>query len=458
MKITRLGPISKSDFTLNDLTIFTGNNNQGKTYMSYAVYGILKSLNDISLYFYSLKEVDILNNDGQLIISLEEFQTKLVKDLKSSISQNWSNILRINFQTEENMFSDSKLVLSEKDILNFFNFTFSQNQEYKNTIKYKNFAVTLTFANNQFSFSRLEENISESNSKSDIDEDLTILHTILMVLTESFINRSITAFYIPAERVGLNVFRSQLNSNKIQLLDTLTQHFNSSNDHLNISQPISEFKPYLAKPINDYLKFINGINKYDINDNDDSLGRFIREKLINGRFDIDKNTDKSFFRSRHSTKKYKKDYIPLHVTSSSIKSFYGLDYYLENLNTTNTTNFIIIDEPEMNLHPSIQVEFINFIELLLLNNIKILISTHSDFLIKKIQNVALKNRNTQDDNKGIVEENISVYNFANNTMKKVDIFSDEDYTNFSQTIYELEHEFFDALEANIIDSSDEERK
>lgn len=448
MKINRLGPITKSDLTLNNLTIFTGNNNQGKTYMSYAIYGILKAFEEIDLDFYSMEESYFLSNHGSFSISVEEFQSRITKRYKEKISNDWIDILKENFQTDYSTFSNSKIVIAESDIINLFKFSLSKNKNYKTNIKYKNFTITLTLKNEIFEFTYLLENIAIKFKDND-DDNADVIHTMMLIMTESFMKQSLTAFYIPAERVGLNVFRSQLNSNKIKLLDTLTQHFNSQGD-LEIEKPFEELKPYLAKPINDYLKFINGINKYDIDDSDNSLGKFIREKLIKGRFDVDKNSDKSFFRSKHGSKKYKKEIIPLHITSSSIKSFYGLDYYLEHLNTSIATNFLIIDEPEMNLHPSAQIEFVNFLELLLSNNIKVIISTHSDFLIKKIQNLALRNHyNSTNKVIGIIEKNISLYNFADNSIKKVDIFSEDEYTNFSDTINELELEFFDALDEKI---------
>ena len=37
MKIKKLGVINNIEFKLNELTVFTGNNNSGKTYTSYLI-------------------------------------------------------------------------------------------------------------------------------------------------------------------------------------------------------------------------------------------------------------------------------------------------------------------------------------------------------------------------------------------------------------------------------------
>ncbi|MDM8517001.1 AAA family ATPase [Desulfobacterales bacterium HSG16] len=45
-----IGPISKAEFDLKDLTIIAGANNTGKTYLAYTLYGFLKSLKPLVHY------------------------------------------------------------------------------------------------------------------------------------------------------------------------------------------------------------------------------------------------------------------------------------------------------------------------------------------------------------------------------------------------------------------------
>ena len=48
MKATfkNIGPIKKAELELDDLTIIAGQNNTGKTYLVYTLYGFLKNLWD----------------------------------------------------------------------------------------------------------------------------------------------------------------------------------------------------------------------------------------------------------------------------------------------------------------------------------------------------------------------------------------------------------------------------
>ena len=52
MKLTvdNLGKIVKSEIELNNLTILVGDNNSGKTYITYSIYGMLKNWTDFINY------------------------------------------------------------------------------------------------------------------------------------------------------------------------------------------------------------------------------------------------------------------------------------------------------------------------------------------------------------------------------------------------------------------------
>lgn len=446
MKISKLGPINKSDFVLNKLTIFTGKNNQGKTHVSYAIYGMLKSLESFPGQIFTDDDADYLNENGYFSMDINKFQDSLVLSIKESISKNWSKILAENFHTEESYFEKSKLILSDKDIftlIGFENFNDFINESFDMVLDLGVTSYKFSFKKETIDIIKIVEDTIDSNNSSEINYQFPTKY-IMNFFLNRFLKQTISTFYIPAERVGLNVFRSQLNSNKIKLMDSISSHFNQTSEEAQLNNALSKYQSFLSKPINDYLKFINGIEKYKINDEDDSLGRFIRDKLINGRFDVDKANDKSYFRIKYGNARYKTQSIPLHITSSSVKSFYGLDYYLEGIDFSQT-NFLIIDEPEMNLHPAAQVEFVNLLESLITKGINVLISTHSDFIIKKLQNVALNNKNNKN-TVGITPENVSLFDFHNGNVNLINLFKHNNYENFNKVMNELEEEYISVLD------------
>ena len=71
MKLTvkNLGPISQAEVDLSkDLIILTGENNTGKTYVAYGIYGIIKRIKEghTSFDFLSKDQIEILEKEGKI--------------------------------------------------------------------------------------------------------------------------------------------------------------------------------------------------------------------------------------------------------------------------------------------------------------------------------------------------------------------------------------------------------
>lgn len=72
-------------------------------------------------------------------------------------------------------------------------------------------------------------------------------------------------------------------------------------------------------------------------------------------------------------------------------------------------DIIIIDEPELNLHPDNQRKFARVLCQLANSGIKVIISTHSDYIISEINNMIALHHKSEDNRKNIAEEfNIDV--------------------------------------------------
>ncbi len=69
-KVENLGPLVTGTLDLAELTVICGENNTGKTYLTYALYGVLKTLEE----YLELPEFDILTlrQTGVLDIDLQK--------------------------------------------------------------------------------------------------------------------------------------------------------------------------------------------------------------------------------------------------------------------------------------------------------------------------------------------------------------------------------------------------
>lgn len=79
--------------------------------------------------------------------------------------------------------------------------------------------------------------------------------------------------------------------------------------------------------------------------------------------------------------KNNKEFSINNLSSGQQQVVYRIGYLLENLNIVEG-GVILIDEPEISLHPQWQVGYIEFLKLIFGENIQIIIATHSPYIVK----------------------------------------------------------------------------
>lgn len=85
--------------------------------------------------------------------------------------------------------------------------------------------------------------------------------------------------------------------------------------------------------------------------------------------------------------------LPIQVTASVVKSMSGLIVYLKYIAQKN--DLIIIDEPEINMHPESQLVLTKIFAQLANAGFRLLISTHSDYVIREFNNLIMGSKTPQ---------------------------------------------------------------
>ncbi len=111
------------------------------------------------------------------------------------------------------------------------------------------------------------------------------------------------------------------------------------------------------------------------------------EKIINGKFTKDDFGDFLFLRDDKK--------ISLLNTATGIKQFGIMQKLIEN-NYLHEQSVIILDEPEVHLHPKWQLKMAELIVTLVKKGVKILVNSHSPYMIEALQRYADKERITSD--------------------------------------------------------------
>ena len=124
--------------------------------------------------------------------------------------------------------------------------------------------------------------------------------------------------------------------------------------------------------------------------------------LINGNMLFDKKKKDFIFNKKQDIK------IKSLNTATGIKSF-GIIQLLLYSDILNDRNLLIIDEPEIHLHPEWQVEYAKFIIELVKNDITVLITSHSPYMIQALRFFSEKEEITEKTSYYLTEQEESDY-------------------------------------------------
>jgi len=126
--------------------------------------------------------------------------------------------------------------------------------------------------------------------------------------------------------------------------------------------------PYLMKDLNFKLHIKNASNGLDIKDKVISLigGEFKKDEM--GRYYFDKQGKR----------------IELVNTATGIK-YFGIFQVLSQNNYLNENTVLVLDEPEVHLHPKWQLEMAKIIVELVKNGVNIVVNSHSPYMIEALK-------------------------------------------------------------------------
>jgi len=377
MKITveNLGKIENATIEINDLTILVGDNNSGKTYLTYSTYGALKNWKDFINYNNFRFIAEELNEKGQFRSNIDELHA-LIKSSILSESKSFNNRFKKLFNDKEEIFEKSNLKLD---------FEINTHSEIKEAHHKALIGKNITFEgiiNNdglQITFTRTD----------DFELDKPIILKVVgdlisrLVFDEIFYNPII----ITAERLGISLFYKELDEKRNSLVDGL-QKLDQSEDEIDTFDIIMSMSAYYATPIRDHISFtrnFDAIKKHTSKLNVNYSLSIIKE-MLGAEFKKDNKQDIRFFTPK---KKINKFDIPLHLASSSARCIVDLYFYLKHM--SKESDLLIIDEPESHLTLRNQRLMAKLIASIINLKIKVFITTHSDFLIKELNNLILLN-------------------------------------------------------------------
>jgi hypothetical protein len=220
-----------------------------------------------------------------------------------------------------------------------------------------------------------EENISEKLPKRAVKEFIS--RAVFHLIHSAFFNDTYT---LPTERTTLVTF--PIGRPKIKLMEKDSQEVSDEPDYPQLAASVYSFLIMLNNAINsDPSKRKKIIKKLPIIRSYINIFKKLENKLLKGNVNILKNEALSEILYSLSN-----DYfLEMIITSSMVKELSPLILYLRYIAEPN--DWLIFDEPKMNLHPEAQVKLIEFLTMLCNKNLNLLITTHSPYIVDHLVNL-----------------------------------------------------------------------
>ncbi len=132
------------------------------------------------------------------------------------------------------------------------------------------------------------------------------------------------------------------------------------------------------------------------------------ENLLGVTYEV--SGDEVLIKDKHSTQK-----VPAYMASTSVRSLMHLHFWLKH--KAQKGDLLMIDEPELNLHPENQIKMARLFAKLVNAGIKVWITTHSDYIIKELNNCLMFSQGIENKNELLEELGYK----ENEILKKDDI-------------------------------------
>ena len=255
---------------------------------------------------------------------------------------------------------------------------------------------------------------------------------------------SIDMFLMPAERNGLHLFFRELSTRRTALLH------HASRENIDIAELLRDvIRSRYAVPIAFYIDWLNDLTEAQKSKSQGfhTHAEQLKRGVVGGAYRVDSRSGaiafKPYQRRRDGVGTRQ---LGLHMTSGAVKSLFGLWFYLEH--QAKPGAMLMIDEPELNIHPENQRKIARLLARLVNDGLKITISTHSDYIVREINSLimlsldedgALRRKHKYEEAEILKPEQVGAYLFDEHTIEPFKIDPEDGIyaTTFDRVIDDL---------------------
>lgn len=435
IRIKNLGAIHEASLEIKPFTVFIGPNNTGKTQSAYVIGGLLgkwgvQHYTNAYVNNQLTESYPLLENSFEKFLKTGNAKINFNTFLNRHGEEYFTNLAKFSPNWVQNFFATKKM--------NFDNFriTFEDWEELHKNLK-KNYLKTkieakLSVTETGQALITIVKEIHDYNFFIVSHENINQAELPKGELKRLFFATYFTGihaaihpgvFFFPAERTGFISFLLPLERRK-----TIEPESGTSGK-------------VLPTPIADMFETIVNIyfhgdlqkrKKAAINQKDIKkyleLSEILQNEIIGGVIDFstpDINLPRDLVVKWQSNEDI---ILDMPVLSSAVKDLTPLALFLSY--TARQNYLIIIDEPEMNLHPKAQAQLIEFLAIMVNSGLNILITTHSPYIVDHLVNLIKAEKFEQKEklkdkfflhrtSAFISQDKVAVYLFGDNTSANI---------------------------------------
>ena len=372
INVKNLGVLKQAEFELGELTLICGGNNTGKTYATYALFGFLWGWEHLLEVKIPPHTIETLLRDGVARIDIETIN---VDDILKNGCQKYTQGLPRIFASQASRFKGTK-------------FQISLESETMSPIKNRSFERRIRSAEDDF--------LSLSKTKGEKDLVVSLLmdngkkafptETLKEIISDGIIELLFDK-YLPhpfiasAERTGAVIFRKELNFARNRLLEEMSR---ADRDFDPMKLLFKSYQDYsLPVKINvDFIRQLENVSKEDsflVENHPHILNNFA--DIIGGEYVAGSN-DTIYFKPERKQLK-----LAMDESSSAVRSLLDIGFYLRHV--AKPGDLLMVDEPELNLHPENQRRIARLFARLVNLGIRVFVTTHSDYIVKELNTLIM---------------------------------------------------------------------
>jgi len=361
VSVRNLGVLRHAEFELGDLTLICGDNNTGKTYATYALYGFLSRWRNLLSVAIPKPAIVALSKHGLTRIDLGPIAKRASEIIRKGCEE-YQRELSAVFATTHDHFEIAEFLahIDDQAVISAAERAFERKRSGLDNDTIFSFIKASGDSDLAISLLTSESHAWPAQTLRDAISD-----TVIDLLFGSLFPRP---FIASAERTGATMFRPEL-----------------SVDPLDVNLFLDQVPDYpLPVTANvDFARRIGNVVKrssYLADDHPHVLREF--SDVVGGDYVVEENSTVRFQPTRQLS-------LTMDESSSSVRALLDIGLFLRHV--ARPGDLLMVDEPELNLHPRNQRRMARLFARLANLGIRVFATTHSDYIVKELNTLIMLN-------------------------------------------------------------------